>query len=81
MSYQQARLCWCKNAEDCADAMRDCYGSEGKKYCGYPIYIQESIKKDFFYRFSKLEREPGAVFFRKLRSRKPVFLYSRIWQN
>ena len=80
MMYQQARLCWCKMQRMCADAMQDCTIWRWK-YCGYPIYIPEPIKKTFFIEFSKLRKRARSCFSRKLRSRKPVFYILWIWQN
>ena len=70
-----------QNAEDVCRRYAGLYGLK-VKILRVPYLYSGIYKKIFFTEFSKLrKREPEAVFFRKLRSRKPAFYILWIWQN
>lgn len=69
-----------QNAEDVCRRYAGLYGLK-VKILRVPYLYSGIYKKDFFTEFSKLRKRARSCFFRKLRSRKPVFYILWIWQN
>lgn len=69
-----------QNAEDVCRRYAGLYGLK-VKILRVPYLYSGTYKKDFFYRIFQASKESQELFFRKLRSRKPVFYILWIWQN